>query len=153
MTFLTEARTMDIYFCGSISGGRNYVDTYQDIVEYLKSLGHRVLTEHVAHPKVLELENKFTDEYIYHRDIKMLEECQCVIAEVSTPSLGVGYEICYALSKKKPTLCLYLEGVFLTRMLIGNTSEGLVIKEYESSDDWAEIIDEFLDTVKKKGRF
>lgn len=38
---------MKIYFCGSISGGRQNSDVYYDIVKHLKTYG-QVLTEHVA---------------------------------------------------------------------------------------------------------
>ncbi len=135
---------MKIYFGGSIAGGRKYLEIYQKIVAYLKSEGHRVLTEHVVQPDVLELETKFTPKQIYTRDIEWIKECDCLIAEVSNPSLGVGYEICYALRIDKPVLCLYRKGIFLTRMLLGNTSDGLVVRKYEKDTDWKEIIDSFL---------
>jgi len=135
---------MKIYFGGSIAGGRKYLEIYQKIVAYLKSEGHRVLTEHVVQPDVLELETKFTPKQLYTRDIEWIKECDCLIAEVSNPSLGVGYEICYALRIDKPVLCLYRKGIFLTRMLLGNTSDGLVVRKYEKDTDWKEIIDSFL---------
>lgn len=134
---------MNIYFGGSIAGGRQYLATYQRIVAYLKSRGHRVLTEHVVKPDVLEWEKDFTAEQIYTRDIQWLKECDCMIAEVSNPSLGVGYEICYALRINKPVLCLYRKGLFLTCMLTGNTADGLLVKEYEEDREWEEIIDLF----------
>jgi nucleoside 2-deoxyribosyltransferase len=135
---------MKIYFGGSIAGGRKYLETYQKIVSYLKAAGHQVLTEHVVQPDVLGLEKKFTPEQIYSRDIQWLHQCDCLIAEVSNPSLGVGYEICYALRINKPVLCLYRKGIFLTRMLIGNTSEGLLVKEYETDSEWEKIIESFF---------
>jgi nucleoside 2-deoxyribosyltransferase len=135
---------MKIYFSGSIAGGRNDLETYQKIVAYLKSKEHRVLTEHVVQLDVLELEKKLTPGQIYTRDIEWIKECDCVTAEVSNPSLGVGYEICYALRIDKPVLCLYRKGIFLTRMLLGNTSDGLVVREYEKDSEWKEIIDSFL---------
>ena len=135
---------MKVYFGGSIAGGRQYLESYQKIVTYLKSVGHLVLTEHVARPDVLELEEKITPEQIYTRDIQWLRQCDCMIAEVSTPSLGVGYEICYALRLNKPVLCLYQAGVFLTRMLVGDTSDGLLVKAYEKDSQWKEIIESFL---------
>ena len=135
---------MNIYFAGSIAGGRQYLAAYQRIVAYLESCGHRVLTEHVVKPDVIEWEKGFTAEQIYTRDIRWLKECDCLIAEVSNPSLGVGYEICYALRINKPVLCLYREGIFLTRMLTGNTADGLLVKEYEEDREWKEIIDLFL---------
>ena len=136
---------MNIYFCGSISGGRNYLETYQEIVNYVKQKGHHVLTEHVVQADVLELENQLTDQQVYTRDINWLEQCDCVIAEVSNPSLGVGYEISYSLGLNKPVLCLYLEGIFLSRMLTGNKSPGFCIKDYETDSDWQKAIDEFFE--------
>ena len=135
---------MKIYFGGSIAGGRQYLETYQKIVSYLKSAGHHVLTEHVVQPDVLELENKFTPEQIYTRDIQWLNQSRCLIAEVSIPSLGVGYEICHALRTNKPVLCLYRQGIFLTRILTGNTSKDLLIKEYETDAEWEKIVESFL---------
>lgn len=131
---------MKIYFGGAIAGGRKYMKTYQRIVAFLKSKGHQVLTEHVVQPDVLELEKKFTPQQIYIRDIEWVKECDCMIAEVSNPSLGVGYEICYALGINKPVLCLYQKGIFLSRMLSGNMSDSLQVREYERDSEWKEII-------------
>jgi hypothetical protein len=38
---------MNIYFCGSIRGGRNLAATYEKMIEMLKSYG-KVLTEHLG---------------------------------------------------------------------------------------------------------
>jgi len=135
---------MKLYFGGSISGGRKYLDTYRAMVEYLKDEGHTILTEHVVQPNVLEMENQFSPGEIYSRDIQWIKECDALIAEVSNPSLGVGYEICYALNLDKPVLGLYKDGIFLTRMLTGNSSPGLMIKAYKTGKDWQETLDLFL---------
>ena len=135
---------MNIYFGGSIAGGRNFLQTYQFIVSHLKSEGHQVLTEHVANPDVLELENELSAEEIYTRDIRWLTEADCLIAEVSNPSLGVGYEICYALRLNKPVLCLYHQGTFLTRMITGNTSDNITVGEYQTNEELTRTINHFL---------
>jgi len=135
---------MKIYFCGSIAGGREYLETYRKIVEFLKAEGHQVLTEHVVRPDVLDYEQEYTSDQIYSRDIEWLEECDCIVAEVSKPSLGVGYEICYALNMYTPVLCLYEKGIFLSRMLTGNNSEGLLVKDYGTEADWKKIIELFF---------
>jgi len=134
---------LTIYFAGSISGGRKFVDIYEKIVQYLQSCGHTVSTEHIIQPDVIEHEGRHTDEEIYTRDIKWLTSADCLIAEVSNPSLGVGYEICYALNHNVPVLCLYQDGIFLTRMLTGNTNPGLSVNSY-NGEEWKEIIDVFL---------
>jgi len=139
-----KRKKMIIYFGGSIAGGRKYLETYQKIVSYLQTHGHRILTEHVVHSDVLVMEKDFTAEQIYTRDIDWLLQCDCLIAEVSNPSLGVGYEICFALRIKKPVLCLYRKGIFLTRMLTGNTSEFLSVREYEEDSQWKSFIELFF---------
>jgi hypothetical protein len=54
---------MKIYFGGSIAGGRQYLETYQKIVSYLKSAGHQVLTEHVVQPNVRVLSAGVRDRF------------------------------------------------------------------------------------------
>lgn len=136
--------SIKIYFAGSISGGRKYLDTYIMIVAYLKKLGHKVLSDHIVKPDVLNFEKKFTDKQIFERDLEWIRECNIFIAEVSNPSLGVGYEIGYALSISRNVLCLYEEGIFLTRMLTGNNSPNLTLKKYESERSLKEHLDVFL---------
>lgn len=81
-----------VYFAGSIRGGREDVLLYQNIIDTLKK-NCIVLTEHIGNPSLKE---SISDKEIYERDIALLEESQLVIAECTTPSLGVGYELSYA---------------------------------------------------------
>lgn len=81
-----------VYFAGSIRGGREDVLLYQSIIDTLKK-NCIVLTEHIGNPSLKE---SISDKEIYERDIALLEESQLVIAECTTPSLGVGYELSYA---------------------------------------------------------
>lgn len=83
---------MNIYFAGSMRGGREDIDLYQEIINILKGYG-TVLTEHVS-DKNLEFNEKDWDQKrIYEHDMGMLGRSDIMVAEVSTPSLGVGYEI------------------------------------------------------------
>ena len=102
---------MRIYFCGSIRGGRDDASLYLKIVEHLKTFG-QVLTEHVASPQLSAdvnagVDNGLTSAQIHDRDIDWLKSCDAIVAEVTTPSLGVGYEIGRALDINKPILCLF----------------------------------------------
>jgi len=135
---------VNIYFSASIAGGRKYLKIYEQMVHFLKDQGHEIPTEHIIHPQVLQLEKSLTPEQIYNRDVEWIKNCDCVIAEVSNPSLGVGYEICYALRLAKPALCLYQKGLFISRMITGNTSSGLKVLEYGKDEDWKRSISEFL---------
>lgn len=60
------------------------------------------------------LQTGVTEEFIYKRDVDWLLESDFVIAEVTQPSLGVGYELGFAEAKGKPVLCLCVRHRCLT---------------------------------------
>ena len=84
---------MKIYFACSISGGRKDEKIYQEIVQVLNSLGMDVPSEHIAKTGVEKIDGQEEAIDIYRRDINWIEESDLLVAEVSTPSHGVGYEI------------------------------------------------------------
>ncbi|MCX9026774.1 MAG: nucleoside 2-deoxyribosyltransferase [Candidatus Methanoperedens sp.] len=111
---------MKIFFAGSIRGGRGMLPTYIQIIEMLKKQGHTVVSEHVASELLEKIEEKITDEEIFNNDIGYIDECDCLVAEVTTPSIGVGYEIGYAISKGKLVLCIHREDANVSAMVRGN---------------------------------
>jgi len=127
---------MKIYFAGAIRAGRADSEIY---LEMIKILGqkHTVLTEHVGDNKTA---SAGASDYIYKRDVSWIRECDLVVAEVSTPSLGVGYEIAFAEHLKKPIICLYRPqpDKRLSAMIGGNAY--LKIHNYENIDDAREIL-------------
>ncbi|MDP2669453.1 MAG: nucleoside 2-deoxyribosyltransferase [bacterium] len=135
---------MKIYFAGSIRGGRDDAQIYFQIIEYLKSYG-TVLTEHVGNPNLAQQgEILDHDQYIHDRDTQRVSESDVVVAEVSTVSLGVGYEIGRAVEQDKRILCLYRpqEGKRLSAMIAG--SSGVTLQTYTTLDEAKKYIDEFL---------
>jgi nucleoside 2-deoxyribosyltransferase len=98
---------MKIYFAGAIRGGRTKLEDYSELISFLSSKQHTVLTEHVGCKMISNSGENQLDELIYSRDIQLLSDSDCIIAEVSTPSHGVGIEIAKAMELKKPILCLY----------------------------------------------
>ncbi|XP_046569795.1 putative 2'-deoxynucleoside 5'-phosphate N-hydrolase 1 [Haliotis rubra] len=134
-----------IYFCGSISGGRQDVDLYARIITQLKAYGP-VLTEHVGKKDVFTLEEKNSAKEIHDRDVAWLEECDVVVAEVTQPSHGVGYEVGRAVALKKPVLLLYRPdvGKRVSCMMKGAEDDRNVIyKEYVEAQV-PEILKEFF---------
>jgi adenylate kinase len=61
------------------------------MIAILSSFG-TVLTNHLASEETADMGGK-TDIEIYEEDMRLLKECDVVIADVSTPSIGVGYVI------------------------------------------------------------
>jgi nucleoside 2-deoxyribosyltransferase len=110
---------VDIYFSCSLTGGRQDQPAVAAMVAHLQSLGHRVLTEHLASEALALHDSALSPEAVFQRDTQWLRDCDAVIAEVSTPSHGVGFEIAYALDRGIPVLCLARDGVPVSKMLTG----------------------------------
>lgn len=111
---------MKVFFAGSIRGGRSMLFEYKQIIELLKKSGHDVVSEHVASGKLEEAEARLTEEEIFLSDIRFIDECDCLVADVTVPSIGVGYEVCYAVSSGKRVVCVYKEGTKASAMVLGN---------------------------------
>jgi nucleoside 2-deoxyribosyltransferase len=135
---------MKIYFAGSIRGGRGDAELYQQIIDYLKTFGE-VLTEHIGDPKLTDLgDDGPTDRYIHDRDLEWLQTADVLVAEVTTVSLGVGYEIGRAVESGKKVLCLFRpeSGKNLSAMIAGCPDLKLV--NYGSFEEVKTVINDFL---------
>ena len=135
---------MNIYFACSITGGREFESVYQAIVRMLTAKGHRVPTAHLAEAGIGAVEAGIDPDEIYERDVNWIRGCDALIAEVSVPSHGVGYEIGFALGIGKPVLALYQEGRKVSKMISGNPDEHLSVKSYRDVADAMKIMEEFL---------
>ena len=140
---------MRIYFCGSILGGRDNLAVYQHIVGRLQSVGHIILTQHVANPDVLQEERSSTARAVYERDMAWLRQSDIMIAEISTPSLGVGYEIACGLQRKIPVLCLYRHGLEVSKMVTGNTARNLQVQTYQDLAELDQHIGQFMTSCRQ----
>jgi nucleoside 2-deoxyribosyltransferase len=138
---------MKIYFSGSISGGREHAAIYQHLVTHLQALGHDVLSAHVADPEVLEREKDTSPRLVFERDVAWVHECDVMIAEVSTPSLGVGYEYGLAVQLGKPVLCVYRSGLRVSKMITGNPAPNLKIATYSTEVELERITQSFLESL------
>lgn len=140
---------MKIYFAASIRGGRENQEIYAELIQFLKKRAE-VLTEHIASPALSQAgESGMSDVQIYTRDVKMIDEADAVIAEVTTPSLGVGYELGYAEASGKPVLCLFdrKQGKLLSAMVRGNRYFSII--DYSKIAESFTAVDEFLNHLGK----
>ncbi len=95
-----------VYFACSIRGGGD-TSLYQAIVDAIKLAGGEVLSEVFVHDAIHYGGSPLPADQIYERDTQMIKDCDVVIAEVTNPSLGVGYELGYAEKLGRPILCLF----------------------------------------------
>ena len=139
---------MKIYFAASIRGGRKDQNKYNELIGFLSSKVE-VLTEHVGDSSLGQAgEKDLSDKEIYQRDLEWLESADAVIAEVTNPSLGVGYELGIAEKLGKPVLCLYKDSsddTKLSAMVSGNQKFRTFL--YHDLDQTKEEIVSFIHSV------
>jgi len=133
---------MKAYFACSIRGGGD-TSFYLAILEGIKRTGTTVLSEVFVHDALTLGGSPLPADEIYERDTNMIQDADIVIAEVSNPSLGVGYELAYAEQLGKPVLCLYhaKSEKSLSAMVRGNN---YFTVEHFDSKTVAETIQRFI---------
>jgi len=125
-----------IYFAGSISGGRGDVGHYRQIVAALESDGHRVLAGAVASEHIGAAGEPLTARDIFERDLGWLAEADLLVAEVSTPSTGVGYEIATMRYRYgKPVIALYRPAYTARCTAMVSGDRGIELIEYDALPD------------------
>jgi len=136
-----------IYFSGAISGGREDVALYGEIVEALLAGGYRVLAGAVASETVGAHGEALDAEAIFARDMEWLRDADLIVAEVSKPSLGVGYEVAVARYLYEiPAICLWrpAHARRCSAMIAGDP--GIDFLEYESI---AEMLPRLVAAIEK----
>jgi len=138
---------MNIYFACSITGGRQDEARYQQIVRFLETQGHHVLTAGLASSEVKIIEGPLDAHSVYQRDTDWIRSADLLIAEVTTPSHGVGYEVGYALQHQKPVLCIYQEGATVSKMITGNQDSRLTTFAYSDIGSAWRFIRDYLENL------
>lgn len=133
---------MKIYFSGSIRGGRGHHEWYAFIGKELSKYGE-VISEFVDSKLLINYgygQSSYTDKQLYLRDMKIISEVDIIVADITVPSLGVGYEIAYAEKLNKKIFCIYhqTEGKEISAMITGN--QNCKIFPYKNKEEIPEII-------------
>ena len=103
---MTSTRKV-IYFCGSKFGGRQDEVLYNILFKKLDRYGD-VIQPFDPEKGINQLGSRREHRLSMHdRDVALLTMCDVMVAEVTHPSLGVGYEIGRAVELGKPVLCLF----------------------------------------------
>jgi len=139
---------MNIYFACSVTGGRADEPIFQQLVTALQEQGHYVPTALLASPDVMPLEGVILPSEVYARDVDWINGCDLLLAEVSTPSHGVGYEIGYALSLRKKVLCLHRESRKVSKMILGNPDPQLTVMSYKTPEQALRLLQSYMDGMQ-----
>jgi len=137
---------MKIYLACSIRGGRNDAETYAELASHIK-LRAILLTELFADKELTSQGMDKPDDLIWQTDIDWIKETDAVIAEVTNPSLGVGYEIAKAEEWGKPVLALYhpFEDRRLSAMIVGSPKTEVVY--YNNLVEAKTAINDFINNI------
>ena len=133
----------NVYFAGSIRGGRVDADLYRRMIAYIQRTAV-VLTEHVGHSDLsLTEQGRERDARIYDQDTAWLRESDVLIGECTCPSLGVGYELAYAEHRGIPCHIFYdKRKTQLSAMLTGDPY--FHIHPYAAEEEIYPILDQIL---------
>merc|ERR1711872_1181095 len=112
-----------------------------------------VLTPFVADKGITHLgsEHDGGDKGIHDRDVELLNKCNVVVAEVTQPSLGVGYEIGRAVDMNKPILCLYRPqpGKLLSAMIRGmDDGSKYLVCNYQKPEELSSVFESFFKSME-----
>ena len=139
----------DIYFACSIRGGREDAEIYAQLVDHIKTKAN-VLTEIFADGQLTASGMNRPSDEIWQTDINWVKQADAIIAEVTNPSLGVGYEIAKAEEWGKPVLALFRDdgSKRLSAMIDG--APGVQVARYSELSQATEAIDAFIDTPPRR---
>lgn len=132
-----------VYFAGPIRGGRADAELYGRVIRHIQK-ENIVLTEHIGDLSLSKLEGvENSDVAIYEQDTAWLREADLLIAECTTPSLGVGYELAYAESHNIPVHIFYDKSrTRLSAMLAGD--KYFHIHPYVGEEELLQMVDKVL---------
>lgn len=136
---------MRVYLAAAMTSPNRELSAIQDLARALEANGLEVLTKHVADPKGKEHDRNLTDHQLAKRDLNWLRQANCLVAEVSTPSHGVGIEVMAAAQRGLPVLLLAREKTAVSRLLRG--LPGVRFSWYRDGDDAVRIMMAFLQEV------
>lgn len=140
--------SLNVHFIAPKTNLANEIEFFRHIVEAIHRRGH-TLAKDWLEPGYLRFISKQPDEVIdwassCRANIEVIPSCDVVIAEISTKSFGVGYQIGLAASQKKPILLLRREGISKEAFLGGLDNTYVTKMEY-NLNNIDDIVGNFLE--------
>lgn len=131
---------MNIFYTASVRAGRAHQPDYLETVRLLKQYG-TVSSEHVSDESLTDVgETDITGRDIFIREQAALESADVVVADVSQPSLGVGFLLGRATALGKRVIALYNGDEHRLSAIIKGHPR-IDIHYYTSMSDLADLIE------------
>lgn len=128
---------MKIYYSATVTDNETLRSIYKNVVDLLKKEGHNVFEYGSDRIDPSQLANREDSDIVdtYKELDKYLRNSDMLIADVSLPSVGIGYEVSQAIIMKKPVLVLKYQksGYEPLATIEGNKSAYLQYKVYNET--------------------
>lgn len=141
---------MKIYFSASISNIDRFREYYTAIVDALEKLGHNVIADHVLKKRAktdYEVQTEKEALAIQRKMANWKMQADLCVFEVSSPSLGIGQEIAFALANKKQVIALHVKET-RPHLLRSEGEDSLYLTEYDLTDI-RQVLREHIDYAKE----
>ncbi len=138
---------MNIYLAFPSKFNKRMGQFFQIIVGLIKQSGHKISLELPWFEKTKGIRNGNIKDF-FEKDLDSIDSSDVIIADITLPSSGVGYQIAYAVSQKKPVLCIYHKAMTkgISKLIRSISSDMVELVAYEESD-LEKIISSYLDRV------
>ena len=134
-----------------MTSGGGLEENYRHIIACLEKSGIMLISgQQIIDQRLSAQEAQLSSGQIFKRERKRIDEADVVISEVTIPSTGVGGEIVYALTQKKPVLALVFKENEdkISPMVEGNPSENLFLEHY-NFDNLHIILKHFITHMRR----
>ena len=97
---------MKFHFLASLEGNK---EIYKKVFDTLNGLGYKCVTSHVLERNIRDVRKETSEqaEYYVKKMIHWVKKADFIVAEVTIPSISIGYEIMAAIQKGKPVVVIY----------------------------------------------
>jgi nucleoside 2-deoxyribosyltransferase len=136
---------MRVYLAAAMTHPGRDLAWIRVLLDCLEADGHEVPTSHVADARGREVDDPLTDRQVARRDLDWVAGCDALVAEISTPSHGVGVEVAAAIAAGKPVLLVYKRGTLVSRLLLG--LDGVETFAFANADEARDGVRRFLASV------
>jgi hypothetical protein len=121
-------KKVNVYFSASSLYNQSF-DLYRKIVDCIELAGGKILFNWLQDKKIL------SPQQVFDEAIKAIKSADVLVAEISTPSTGVGQQIAYSINNKVPVIALVNENAKEpSRFTLGTESELLNIVSYNETN-------------------
>lgn len=143
---------MKVYFAASSAGITKYKANYLLIMSAIRKLGLELVENHFT-SRIKGLTLYKNPQEVVKGEIRLVSQCDVLIADVAVPSFGVGVVISHAVYQRKPVLVLYPDSA--PRADASEAFTGyyydLVKLEFYNRKNLNKILHDYLVTEQHKG--